>query len=268
MKRTAAILLLVLYLASGLAIWLAPHSYATQYRDETAQPPSSRFPLGTDELGRDRWSRLLTGTRVSLLLAPSAALLAVLLAALAAGLAELRRGWWRTFVLASADLTLSIPTLFLLLLLRAMLPLNTSPAWSLLITFSLLGTLGWAAPARVMATCIRSILEGDYITAARARGIGGWRLWVAHLLPAMRPVLTAQFFTLLPVFLLAEANLGLLGLGVTEPLPSWGGLLRDLEPLAAAGDNLLTRPWLLAPALVMVAAIAAFSVLASQRRPA
>ncbi len=258
--------LALLYASAAASVWLSPHPYQVQYREAVNQPPSSQFWLGTDELGRDRWSRLAAGSRVSLALAPAAALLAVLLAAVAGGGAEMAGGWWSKMVLAAADLSLSVPTFFLLLLLRALLPLNVSPAWSLLFTFGLLGLLGWAGPARLIAGAARRVMDGEFILAARARGVARRQIWWSHLLPALRGVLVTQFLTLIPVFLLAEANLGMLGLGVTEPLPSWGGLLRELEPVAASGENMLARPWLLAPAALMGTAVGVCSLLAESRR--
>src|SRR6201988_146924 len=127
-KLAAAVLGLVI-LASLAAGWIAP-SYSEQFRDAISAPPSSRFPLGTDELGRDRLARLLYGTRVSLLLAPAAALLSTLLAALVGGTAGYLGGRCERAVTAGLDLFLSLPWLFLLLAVRALLPLNTSPLTS------------------------------------------------------------------------------------------------------------------------------------------
>ena len=267
MKKIAATVLVALYGIALGADWISTHRYEQQYREVIDRPPMRGFPLGTDALGRDRFARLLTGSRVSLLLAPSASLLAVLLATLAGGSAALLGGFWRRLILGAADLSLSLPVLFLLLLARAFLPLNTTPVLSVAITFSILGVVGWAGPARVVSGGAAEILTGGFILAARARGVPSSRLLTSHLVPALRPLLAAQFFTLIPVFLLAEANLGMLGLGVTEPLPSWGGLLRELEPLAAtSGASFLSAPWLLAPALVLAIAVAACSILASSWR--
>ena len=100
--------------------WVAQHSYAEQFRDSISAPPSAQFWLGTDELGRDRFARLLYGTRVSLLLAPAAALLSTLLAALIGGAAGYLGGRWERLVTAGVDLFLSLPWLFLLLAVRAL----------------------------------------------------------------------------------------------------------------------------------------------------
>ena len=174
-------------MASLGAGWLAHHSYAEQSREFISAPPSTQFWLGTDELGRDRFARLLYGTRVSLLLAPAAALLSTLLAGLIGGAAGYLGGRWERFVTGGVDLFLSLPWLFLLLAVRALLPLNTSPVTSVMITFLLLGCLGWAAPARIIRAGTRTLVNSDYLVQASASGISRWRLFWRHLLPNLQP---------------------------------------------------------------------------------
>ena len=249
--------LAVVAVASLLAGWIAPSSYSEQFRDSISSGPSARFLLGTDELGRDRFARLLYGTRISLLLAPAAALLSTLLAAVIGGLAAYLGGRWERAITSGIDLFLSLPWLFLLLAARALLPLNTSPIASVTITFLLLGCLGWATPARIIRAGTRTLLNADFLLQARAGGISSARLFWRHLLPNLRPILLAQFWISVPVFILSEANLGLLGLGVAEPLPSWGALLRELENYSAVFQN----PWILAPVVLLVAVVGCLQVL-------
>src|ERR1700719_3147726 len=140
----AARLLAILFLGVVVVSALIPHvwtseGYGAQLRSHTDAPPSSRFPLGTDALGRDRLARLLYGTRISLLLAPAAALLSCIAAALIGGISGLLGGWTERIILAIVDLFLSLPWLLLLLRVRACLPLNVSPAASMAITFLMLG---------------------------------------------------------------------------------------------------------------------------------
>lgn len=251
-RIAAWIVLGVVAAASLSAGWIAPASYERQFRDFPNAAPSARFPLGTDELGRDRFSRLLYGARISLLLAPAAALLATALAGLIGCLAGFFGGWLDRLGMAGVDLVLSLPWLFLLLAVRALLPLNVSPLVSVLLTFALLGLLGWAAPARVVRAGVRSVLTSDFVLQGRACGLPRRRLLFAHILPAMKPVLIAQFWISIPLFILSEATLGLLGLGVAEPLPSLGNLLRGLENYTALPHN----PAMAAPAVLLVAVTA------------
>jgi ABC-type dipeptide/oligopeptide/nickel transport system permease subunit len=233
-----------------------------QFREEVpGAPPSAQHLLGTDALGRDRFSRMLYGTRVSLMLAPTAALLSTILAALIGGVAGYAAGRWERMAMTATDLFLSMPWLFLLIAVRAMLPLNVSPLTSVMVTFFLLGLLGWAVSARVLCAGARSLRDSEFVLQARASGIHGARLLAVHVLPNLKPVLSAQFWISVPVFILTEANLGVLGLGVAEPLPSWGSLLRELEGLT----SLSTEPWKLAPLLLLVVVVSSFQVLMSQQ---
>jgi peptide/nickel transport system permease protein len=256
--RRAAVLMLVLVYGAGLAAsWLAPAHYATQFREDPGAGPSRQFPLGTDALGRDVLSRLMYGSRISLVLAPAAALLSTLLAGLLGGVAGCLGGLAEAMILRAADLFLSLPWLFLLITVRALLPLNVAPAESILVTFLLLGVLGWAGPARVVDAAARAIRRQDFLLQARACGSGGLRLLALHILPNLKPVLLAQFWISVPVFILSEANLGFLGLGVGEPVPSWGGLLREMENVQAVAAN----PWLLAPLVLLVMVVGCFHLL-------
>src|SRR3954453_12816051 len=129
--RYAAIAVLILIVGASLfADVIAPASYAEQFREIPNAAPSHSHPLGTDDLGRDRFSRTLHGTRISLLLAPAAALISAILAALIGGLAGYVGGWSEKVARPSTALFLSLPRLFLLLLVGALLPLKASPLTS------------------------------------------------------------------------------------------------------------------------------------------
>jgi peptide/nickel transport system permease protein len=246
------------------ADFLAP-SYAHQFRSEPDAAPSRQHLLGTDDLGRDRLARVLHGTRVSLLAAPAAALLSSLLAVLVGGTAGFLGGWTERIVMAATDLFLSLPWLFLLITVRALLPLNVSPITSVAITFALLGCLGWAAAARVVCADARTLAHSDFILLARASGSSGFRLLWRQVVPNLRPIVFAQFWISIPVFILAEANLGVLGLGVAEPLPSWGSLLRELQSYSA----ITGQPWQFIPLILFVVVVSCFHlVLLEQESPA
>jgi peptide/nickel transport system permease protein len=257
LRRLAIALLASLYLAALAAGWLAPAGYAGQFREFPSAPPSHTFLLGTDELGRDSFARLLYGSRISLTLAPAAAALATFVGAAAGVAAGYLGGWIDVFLSRLADLFLSVPWLFLLLGVRAVLPLNVHPLESIAITFLLLGLLGWAAPARVVRAAARQLKGEDFMLQARARGCPPLRMFTRHLLPSMRPVLAAQFWTYIPIFILSETNLGFLGLGIAEPLPSWGNLLAELQKVEVVASS----PWRLAPLVLLVLVMACFHLI-------
>ncbi len=259
-KFATAVLLLVIGVSLA-ANWLAPSGYAKQDREAVGEPPSHQHWLGTDEIGRDRFARLLYGTRISLLLAPAAALVSTLLAALIGGLAGYLGGVWARVAMAVTDLFLSLPWLFLLISVRALMPLNVSPLTSVVVTFLLLGLLGWTSAARVLCASTATLRDSDFVRQARASGIRGVRLFWIHVLPNLKPVLYAQFWISIPVFILSEANLGILGLGVAEPLPSWGSLLKELEGLVSIGEE----PWKFVPLVVLVIVVTSFQFLLSKQ---
>src|SRR5664279_4707138 len=209
-RTLACVVVLAVCAVSLGANWLAPAGYAQQFREAPSAHPSHQHLLGTDEVGRDRFARILYGTRISLLLAPAAALVSTVLAALVGGLAGYLGGIWLRLARGFTDLFLSLPWLFLLITVRALLPLNVSPLTSVLITFLILGLLGWAASARVLSTSADALRNSEFI--------------------------------------LSEANLRVLGLGVAEPLPSSGSLLRELEGMI----SFLEEPWRLVPLLLLI----------------
>ena len=256
-RIVAAIVLVVAGAAALGAHYLAPAGYEQQFRMSPDAPPSGQHLLGTDDLGRDRMARLLYGTRVSLLLAPVAAGLATVLAAFFGGIAGYFGGWIERCALLFVDLFLSIPWLFLLITVRAVLPLNISPQNSVIITFLLLGFLGWAASARVICAGTKELMKSEFVWLARASGFSGFKLIRLHLMPNLRGTLLAQFWISVPVFIITEANLGALGLGVTEPLPSLGSLLGELQNVVV----LRPHPWQFLPLVVLIVVVSCFQTL-------
>jgi peptide/nickel transport system permease protein len=241
--RLAKLTLLAVGLCGILAPWIAPFAYDEQFRGTPNGGPGGRYLMGTDDVGRDRLSRLIYATRVSLALATSAAAVSILIALIVSIPGASR---WPVSEVAVSGLTticLSLPWLFLFIILRAELPLNVAPLESALLTFGLMGIAGWAWPARVFTASIHEIRQSGWILHARASGIAGWRIALVHGWPHLRLIATAQFRILVPAYIISEASLGLLGLGVADPLPSWGNLLQELQH----PDVVRSNPWVLAP---------------------
>jgi peptide/nickel transport system permease protein len=260
LRKVSIFVVLGIVLASLAAGVIAPAGYAKQFREAPNAAPGRNHLLGTDSLGRDRLARTLYGTRVSLLLAPAAAFIATVLAAGIGGFAGYLGGFWQRSALAVIDLFLSLPWLFLLITVRALLPLNVSPLTSVIVTFALLGGLGWASAARVVCAGTATMCNSDFVVQARASGIGRLRLVLVHLVPNLMPILSAQFWLAIPVFILTEANLGILGLGVAEPLPSWGSLLRELQDFAVFPAEY----WRLLPLGLLILTVTSFQFLLSR----
>jgi len=215
------------------------------------------FPLGTDALGRDQLARLAWGARLSLGVAIAAALGALVIGTLAGGIAGFVGGTTDEALMRGADFVIALPALYVVLALRAAMPLVLSTSqvfWTMVVV---LAVVGWPFPARGVRAVVRSERAREYAEAARALGASRTRLLLRHLLPAARGVLVAQSTLLLPAFVLAEATLSFVGLGFGEPISSWGTMLRD----AGGGRALAEAPWLLAPAAAIVVAALAVNLL-------
>ena len=252
LRRFAVGYLALLVLALTLAPWLATHAPERQNRDCPCAGPGRHYLLGTDELGRDVWSRLLHGGRISLGAGLIAAGLSVGLGLLAGAAAGLSRGLLRRMVLALAELFLSVPWLYLLLAIRAFLPLTLGPGQVLLLVSAVIGVAGWARPGRLFAQMAAEVREREYVEAAESFGAGRWHLMKRHLLPELLPLAATQFLLLLPGYVLAEVTLTLFGLGVGEPAASWGNLLAPLRhPATAANCLQLAAPLPLLALLVL-----------------
>ncbi len=261
MKPLALVTVALVVSLTAAATWLAPHDPSRQYRDTASAAPSRQFPLGTDDYGRDIFSRLLHAGRWSLL-AGSLATLLSLTGGTALGLtASYAPAWLEQVILWLADLTLTIPWLGLLFALRGLLPLSLAPETALLAVVTLIGCAGWASPALLVRSAAQSILRLDYIRASRAFGASPFHILFRHVLPALVPILTAQLFTRLPQYVLAESALSLLGLGLSEPTPTWGTMLAATRQSLATGIHW----WMLTPALPLILLTLASSALAERR---
>ncbi len=235
--------------AVALLPLVAPYEPAAQDRDHPFAAPGAAHWLGTDEFGRDQFSRLLYGGRVSLFAGVFATALTLAAGLALGGLAGYFGGVMDEIIMRGAELFLSMPWLYLLLGVRAFLPLSLGPLHSFLLITAIIGLLGWARPARLVRGLVLSGRELPYVLAARGFGAGPWYLFRRHLLPLLWPVLRTQAVVLTPRYVLAEVSLSFLGLGVGEPIPSWGQQIATLRQLAA----LEAHPWAgLGPALILL----------------
>lgn len=245
--RFSLAILLALHAAALGAGWLAEAPPEAQHRDSPLTPPSAAFWLGTDALGRDQFSRLLHGGRISLFSGIGAALLSAILGGVLGLVAGFRGGWLDRTIMQAAEVFLSLPWTYLLLAVRAALPLDASPAAVLTGLLGLLAVVGWARPARLVRGIALSARERHYVAAARGFGAGPAYLIRRHILPAVWPALAEFTCLAAPQFIAAEVTLSFLGLGLQEPAASWGTMLAAyarFEIMAAA-------PWMAAPAVVL-----------------
>lgn len=258
--------MLGLVLVSGLAVialitpYLAPYDPAAQGADIVAtrfQPPSWAHPMGTDRFGRDVFSRVLYGGRVSLAIGLLAIAIAVTLGSLIGAVAGYARGWVDAVSMRTVDLLLSFPRLVLLITIVALV----EP--SVLVITLVLGLTGWMGTSRLVRGEVLSMREREFVLAARALGFGAPRILFRHILPNVAsPIIVAATLGIGNT-ILVEASLSFLGLGVPPPAPSWGLMV------AAGKDVIVDAPWIaLFPGLAIVLTVMSFNLIGDGLRDA
>jgi peptide/nickel transport system permease protein len=218
--------------------------------------------LGTDGLGRDQLSRLLHGGRVSLaagLLATALSLGIGWMLGLAAGF---HGGWVDALLMRASELFLAVPWLYLLFAVRGVLPLHVAPAQAFLLVVLVIGLVDWARPARLVRGVALSARERNYVLAARGFGASTVHLLRRHVAPQTLGVVLTQFAILVPQYVLAEVTLSFLGLGVAEPVPSWGNMLATLQQYHV----LTSYWWMWTPGLALIPLFLAYYAVAEALR--
>ncbi|MFN8058319.1 MAG: ABC transporter permease [Vicinamibacterales bacterium] len=226
------------------------------------EAPAHVFLFGTDDVGRDLFSRFVAGARGSLgvgLAATGLTLVLATLVGLAAGFGTARID---AALMRLCEAALTIPWVYALIAARSALPLRLSTSATLLALVGIIGVLGWARPARLVRATALTLRRADFVAAARAGGATCWRLIARHVTPHLSGVLAAQATVLLPRAVLAEVTLSFLGFGVAEPAPSWGSLIAGSQRAVAAG----ARWWTLLPVVAMVPLFWSLTMLADAWR--
>jgi peptide/nickel transport system permease protein len=213
-----------------------------------AEAPYKVFLLGSDGYGRDVFSRLLYGSQLSLFSGLLAMMLSLFIGVMLGIAAGYYGGWFDAIVMRCVELFLALPWLYLLFAIRAFLPLHISPIHTFFLILAVIGLVGWARPARLIRGVALSGKERGYVLAARSFGGSSFYLMRRHLLPQAYSILLTQATLLIPQYILAEVTLSFLGLGVGEPVPSWGNMLSTLQQY----DVLISYWWMWAPGLVLI----------------
>ncbi|HWZ81369.1 MAG TPA: ABC transporter permease [Terriglobales bacterium] len=220
--------------------------------------PARFMLLGADAFGRDEFSRLLWGGQISLAAGLLATLITLTTAAVIGTVSGFHGGWVDEALMGVSELFLSLPWLYFLLGVRAFLPLHVSPTGTFFLLIGVIGLIGWARPARLVRGVVLSARNRNYVSAARGFGASDLYLLRTHILPATFSVLLTQAAMLVPLYVAAEATLSFFGLGVSEPVPSWGNMLAALQHYSV----LVSYDWLLAPAAALVVTSVMYGMLA------
>jgi peptide/nickel transport system permease protein len=251
------VLLVLMLVAAALAPWLAAHDPIAQDAATQLQGPSALHPFGTDEYGRDTWSRLLHGARVSLTIGIAATLLAMVIGSLIGIVAGWRGGTVDAVLMQTMDVLLAFPSLILGLIVVAMLgPTMTN----LVIAIALTSIPPFARVARAPTIALK---EREFIEACRAMGFSEARTLGLHVLPNIAAEIIVMGSLWLANAIRTEASLAFIGLGIKPPTPTWGGMIRS------GFENILDNAWLaVVPSVAILLVIFALNLLGDGLRDA
>ncbi len=222
------------------------------------------FLLGTDEYGRDYLTRLLYGAQISLSVGLVGIAITFVLGMLVGGIAGFYGGWIDDFIMRVCEVIMSIPDFYLLLALAAALPATLPPARVYLLIIIILSFIGWAGMARIIRGMVLSVREREYVEAGQALGLSDMQLVTRHILPSTFTYAIVAATLSVPAYILSEAGLSYLGLGIRDPMASWGNMLSAAQNLT----TLTTRPWILAPGVAIFITTLAFNFLGDGLRDA
>ncbi len=222
------------------------------------------YLLGTDQFGRDYLSRLLYGSQISLSIGLIAVTITLALGMLVGGVSGYYGGRIDDVLMRVCEIVMSVPDFYLLLALAAVLPPTLAPVVVFLLITLILALLGWAGMARIIRGMVLSVREREYVEAARSLGVSDLKIIVRHVIPTTFTFAIVAATLSVPGFILAESGLSFLGLGIREPLPSWGNMLSAAQDI----NSLESRLWLLTPGVAIFLTTLAFNFLGDGLRDA
>lgn len=220
------------------------------------------FLLGTDINGRDVFSRLLFGGRISMTIGFLALFVLFPIGLLYGGISGYLGGKTDMIMMRFAEGVMSIPSFYLLIILASILPSGMTSSQRFMLIVLILALIGWAGFARVVRGMVLSIKTEDYVQAAQAIGASKLRIIIKHILPQTTSFVIVAMTLSVPSYILSESGLSFLGLGIQQPDASWGNMLKEAQEFT----NILYRPWLLTPGFLIFVSVLAFNILGDKIR--
>ena len=215
------------------------------------------FLLGTDINGRDVFSRLLFGGRISMTIGFLALFVLFPIGLLYGGIAGYLGGIVDTLMMRFAEAIMSIPSFYLLIILASILPAGMTSVQRFILIVVILAMIGWAGFARVVRGMVLSIKNQEFVQAAKSIGASRLRIIVKHILPQTASFVIVAMTLSVPSYILSESGLSFLGLGIQQPDASWGNMLKEAQEYT----NIIYRPWLLTPGFLIFIAVLAFNLI-------
>ncbi len=224
------------------------------------EEPCRLYLLGGDKLGRDIFSRIVYGARVSMFVGLLGVFVTFFLGSLIGGISGYLGGYTDAMIMRVVEVLLAIPTFYLMLSLRSVFPLTMGSFEVFLMVVFIISFLGWASLARVVRGMVLSIREKEFVLSAKTYGASTLRILRKHILPNAYYYLVVSATLSFPGYILAESALSFLGLGIQEPEPSWGNMISD-----ARNINLVSSyPWILSPGVAIFLVVVAFNLLGDE----
>jgi len=215
------------------------------------------YLLGTDINGRDVFSRLLFGGRISMTIGFLSLFIVFPIGLLYGGISGYFGGILDTIMMRFAEAVMAIPSFYLLIILAAILPSGMTSVQRFCLIVVILALIGWAGFARVVRGMVLSLKNEEYVQAAKTMGGSNLRIILRHILPQTTSYVIIAMTLSVPSYILAESGLSFLGLGIQQPDASWGNMLKEAQEFT----NILYRPWLLTPGFLIFIAVLAFNLL-------
>lgn len=228
----------------------------TNIHSVTVEKSGRLFLLGSDINGRDNFSRLLYGGQISLTIGFIALLISFPIGLIYGGISGYFGGKIDNVMMRIAEAIMSIPSFYLLISLAAILPANMTSSQRFTLITVILAFIGWAGFSRVIRGMVLSIKNQEFVEASKALGSGPLRIIVKHILPQTASYVIVAMTLSVPGYILAESGLSFLGLGIQQPDASWGNMLKEAQEYV----NIIHRPWLLAPGLLIFIAVLSFNL--------